>query len=127
MNVFDIVNNLLLNKKPELKNEEEFDKLYNPYLINKALSFHMDTIMFANEMNRYPFLSKDMQYDFYFASIKPKKRYSKWFKKDETDQDKIDLISEYYNCNETRAKEYLKILKPEQIQFISKKLNKGGR
>ena len=37
---------------------------YPPYVINRCLSGFIDTIMYANEMNRYHNLDKDMQYHF---------------------------------------------------------------
>lgn len=127
MNVFDIVNNLSYSKKSDLKSVEDFEKIYVSYLINKSFSYFMDTLMLSNEMNRYPFLDKNLQYDFYFRLVKPRKRFSKWIKKDEQNVEIINSIREYYNCNETCAKEYFKILKPEQLKHIQKCLNKGGR
>ena len=46
----DIIPSILQNKKNVLENEKD----YNAYIINKALSFHYDCVMQANEMNRFP-------------------------------------------------------------------------
>ena len=51
-------------------------KSYSPYIINRCLSGHLDCIMFANEMNKYSFLDKDMQYSFYLNTLRKKKRNS---------------------------------------------------
>ena len=56
-------------------------KSYPPYIINRCLSGHMDCIMFANEMNMYSHLDKDMQYYFYLNSLRKRKRFSPWIKK----------------------------------------------
>ena len=98
---------------------------YNAYIVNRALSFGIDTILFANEMNIYNNLDKQMQYDFYYYGVSKKKRYSKWHKRE--DMKEIDIIVEYYNCSFTKALEYAKILTVEQIIILKERLDKGGK
>jgi hypothetical protein len=57
-------------------------KSYPPYIINRCLSGHIDCIMFANEMNMNHHLSKDLQYSFYLNSLRKKKRFSPWLRKE---------------------------------------------
>jgi Bacteriophage clamp loader A subunit len=97
---------------------------YTPYIINKCVAGHLDTILFANELNQYPYISKDMQYAFYLHSLRKKKRYTPWVKKE--DAENLTAIKEYYDYNDKRALEALRLLNREEINFIKQRLNKGG-
>ena len=69
-------------------------KNYPPYIINRCLSGHLDCILFANEMNRYPNLDKDMQYSFYLNTLRKRKRFSPWLRKDKVTD--LEIIKQYY-------------------------------
>ena len=98
--------------------KERVDDLteYSPWLVNKTLSFRLDCITEANEMNRYSFLPKDMQYEYLLNKIKPKKRFSKWVKKEKNEE--IEIFMQRYQCNERMAKELISLLPPETIKQI---------
>ena len=101
------------------------EKEYSPYIINRIFSGHLDAIMFANEMNLYHFLDKKMQYDFLLNTLRSKKRFSPWLRKD-TIKD-LDLIKRYYGYSNEKAKQALRILTKEQLNFIKSKFETGGR
>ena len=61
--------------------EEDPDAKYPAYIINRCMSAHLDTVLYANEMNRYNFLPKKLQYDFYLNTLRTKKRFSPWLRK----------------------------------------------
>ena len=67
-------------------------KDYAPYIINRCLSGHLDCVLFANEMNKYSFLEKDMQYSFYLNSVRKRKRFSPWLRKDKVIDLELSLI-----------------------------------
>ncbi len=93
-------------------------------MVNRALSFHRDTVLFANEMNRYSSLDNKLKYDFLLNIVRASKRpYSKWHKKAK-DSD-LDLVKEYYGYSDAKATEALKILSDDQIAAIKKQLYKG--
>jgi len=98
---------------------------YAPYIINRCLSGYLDCIMFANEMNRYHFLDKDMQYTFYLNTIRKKKRFSPWLRKDKVSD--LEYVKRYYGYNNENAAQAMKILSNEQIEFIKQKLDIGGK
>ena len=102
----------------------EQTKDYPPYIINRCLSGHLDCVMFANEMNKNHFLEKDMQYSFYLNSLRKKKRFSPWLRKDKV-QD-LECVKQYYGYSNEKASQALKILTQEQINFIKKRLDVGG-
>tara|TARA_A100001201_G_scaffold107576_4_gene92046 strand:- start:672 stop:1040 length:369 start_codon:yes stop_codon:yes gene_type:complete len=103
----------------------EHIKEYPPYIINRCLSGHIDCIMFANEMNRNHQLDKDMQYSFYLNSLRKKKRFSPWLKQDKIKD--LEYVKKYYGYSNEKAKQALKILTKEQINFIKSKFETGGK
>ena len=107
--------------------DEEPDQVtgYPPFIINKCLAYHMDSILYANEMNKYSSLDKKMQFDFYINTLKPRKRFSPWIKKQTLEH--LELIKEYYGYNHAKSLDALRILTTEQLDQIKQALNKGGR
>ena len=118
----DWLNSINFTKKiPEDPSEI---KTYSPYIINRCLSGHLDCVLFANEMNKYSFLDKDMQYSFYLNTLRKKKRFSPWLRKDKVTD--LEIIKQYYGYSNEKASQALKILTPEQIKFIKQRLDTGG-
>ena len=105
-------------------NDELAEKEYNPFMVNRGLSYFQDTVFFANEMNIHRDTDKKLQYEFLLNSIRPRKRFSKWFKK-EVDGD-IEAIKEYYGYSNVKAIQTLSVLTNSQIEKIKIKLEKGG-
>ena len=99
-------------------------KEYPPYIINKCLSGQIDSVLFANEMNMHHQLDKDMQYFFYLNSLRKKKRFSPWLRKDKVTD--LECIKQYYGYSNEKASQALKILTQEQLTFIKKRLDIGG-
>jgi len=113
-----------LNSKDKL----EFDmKDYNPWIINKALINNIETLFFADMMNRFAHLSSESQYQFYLQGIPKKKRYDKWVKKEETDTELINAICEKYQCNKQLAGRYIIMMSDENKQELLEKSRKGGK
>jgi hypothetical protein len=100
-------------------------KEYAPFIINKCLSGQIDTILFANEMNMNHQLDKDMQYSFYLNSLRKRKRFSPWLRKDKVTD--LECVKQYYGYSNEKASQALKILTKEQINFIKKRLDIGGK
>ena len=98
--------------------DEMVQKDYVPYIINRCLSYFPDTILHANEMNKFNHLEKRLQFDYLKHAIRKRKRYSKWLK-DETSKD-LDLIKRSFNYSNRKAKEALSILSEEDIENIKK-------
>ena len=100
-------------------------KDYPPYIINKCLSGHIDCVLFANEMNMMHQLDKDMQYSFYLNSLRKRKRFSPWLRKDKITD--LECIKSYYGYSNEKASQALKILTKEQLTFIKQRLDIGGK
>jgi hypothetical protein len=97
---------------------------YPPYIINRCLSGHIDCVMYANEMNMHHQLDKDMQYSFYLNTLRKRKRFSPWLRKDKIAD--LECVKRYYGYSNEKASQALKILTKEQINFIKKRLETGG-
>ena len=121
---FDFVKSIN-DTKENLITDDWSEDQYNAFIVNKALSFTPDTIIYANEMNSRPHLEKVLQYQFLINIVRKKKRFSKWIKKEKIEA--IDIIKEYYGYNTDKARQAVSILSKEQIDDIKSKLYKGGR
>ena len=97
---------------------------YPPYIVNRWLSGHLDCIMFANEMNKYPNLDKDMQYTFYLNTLRKKKRFSPWLRKEKVKD--LQCVKQYYGYSYEKASRALKILSNQQLDYIKQRLDTGG-
>ena len=120
----DWLNSINQTKKNIMDEDVSSEKEYAPYIINRCLSGHIDCLMYVNEMNRYHFLPKKLQYDFFINSLRTKKRFSPWLRKD-TIKD-LDYVKQYYAYSNEKAQQALRILTKEQIDFIKSKLDIGG-
>jgi len=125
MELKDWLNSINFSKENLLQEDSTLIKEYPPFIINRCLSAHLDCVLFANEMNKYHFLDKDMQYEFYINILRKKKRFSPWIRK-EKDSD-LELVKRYYGFSNEKAIQAMKILSHEQIKFIKQRLETGGK
>ena len=121
----DWLNSINQTKKNLIDEDPSLEKEYNPYIVNRIYSGHLDSVMFANEMNKYSFLSKKIQYDFYLNSLRSKKRFSPWLRKDKIKD--LDYVKRYYGYSNEKAQQALKILTKQQLNFIRLKFETGGK
>ena len=112
------------SKKNILDDDPDAAKKYPAYVVNRCLSSFTDTVLYANEMNKNSHLPPKMQYDFFINSVKPRKRFSPWARKDSIDY--LDVVKEYYGYNDDKALQALRILTKDQLDKISYLLRKGG-
>lgn len=120
----DWLNSINFTKENLIEEDPSVKKDYSPYIINRCLSGNLDCILFVNEMNKYSFLDKDMQYSFYLNTLRKKKRFSPWLRKDKVTD--LEIIKQYYGYSNEKALNALKILTPDQINFIKQRLDIGG-
>ena len=121
----DYLNSINQSKEDLMKDDPGWEKNYPSYVINKCMSHHIDTLAFANEMNRYPNLDKRLQYSFYLNTVRPKRRFSPWGKKEKVKD--LECIKSYYGYSNEKAKQVLNILTKEQLSFIRDRLEIGGK
>jgi hypothetical protein len=122
MSPFDYVD-LILHKKKEDDDLEFGD--YAPFLVNRSLSYHLDCILYVNDMNIKPNIDKDLQYRYLLNSIRPMKRKFEPWQKSLVDKD-IQCVKEFFGYSNQKAKDALSILTDEQIADIKIRIDKGG-
>lgn len=120
---FDFINSINYTKE-NLIVDEWSEKQYNPYVVNKGLSFSHDTVIPANEMNSRPHVDKTLQYSFLINIVRPRKRYNKWLKPDTVES--LEIVKEFYGYSTEKARQALTILSGDQINTLKEKLKKGG-
>ena len=121
---FDFINAIHYSKE-NLIVDDWSEKQYNPFIVNKGLSYGADTVIPANEMNSRPHLDKKLQFSFLINNIRPRKRFNKWIKSEKIEA--IEVVKEYYGYSTEKARQVLPLLNDEQLDYLRIKLIKGGR
>ena len=124
MNPFDFVRQINHGKVNLIDETPELEKEYKQFIITRALSFNHDTVLYANEMNFHNHLDSKLQFDFFLNTIRPKKRYGKWLKRESNDV--LELIKTYYKCSYAKAREYATLLDDSQLNIIKQRIDTGG-
>tara|TARA_A100001201_G_scaffold129380_2_gene114748 strand:- start:460 stop:810 length:351 start_codon:yes stop_codon:yes gene_type:complete len=110
--------------KKNLMVDEQSEKDYVPFIVNRGLGYFQDTVLLANEMNVNCHIDSKLQYDFLKSTVSKRKRFSKWLKAE--DDEKVDIIRKYFGYNHTVAKSVSHLFSMEQLNTIKKRLDKGG-
>lgn len=119
--LFDFVSDI--SEKKQYLFSEDTQTEYLPFMVAKAFSQHIDTILLANEVNKRTSMSKQMHHDFLFYAVSPKQRYGKWAKKQkEKDEDVLVYLKNKYKIGNDRSLEYYELLSDDEIKTIKTKL-----
>ena len=125
MKLSEYLNAINYTKENLLDTEDEsVEKKYTPFVINRCLSYFIDTVLYVNEMNQCGHLDKKMQFDYLLNSIRKNKRYSKWLKRES--EENLDLVKQFYGYSDSKAREILDIITEDDIVWMREKLNIGG-
>ena len=124
MELKDWLNSINFTKENLIEDDPEAIKSYPPYIVNRCLSGHLDTILFANEMNKYSNIDKDLQYSFLLYTLRKRKRFSPWLKKEQIEN--LDLVKKHYGYSNEKAKVAVSLLTKTQIENIRNKHDMGG-
>jgi len=124
MNPFEYLN-AINHSKQNIMVDDLAEKAYNPFMVNRGLSYFHDTVLMANEMNQNAHLDNRLQFDFFINIVRKKKRFSKWFKPEIVSD--VEVVKEYYGYSNQKARQVLTLLTTEQLDLLRKKVYKGGR
>ena len=120
MNPFELIKSISSTKKDILENEKD----YNAFMVNRGLSYFPDTVIYANEMNKFHHLDSRLQYHFLINTIRKRNRFSKWNKSIESDN--ISAIKQYYGYSNEKARDVLPLLSNENLKYIRGRIQHGG-
>jgi hypothetical protein len=123
-NPFDFVKSVSYDKKDLMVDEVE-EKAYQPFLINRALSYHQDAVFLVNELNCKHGLDNRLQYLFFINTLRKRKRFSKWQKPYESK--KLETVKDFYGVSTQKAKEYLELLDEKQYRILKDRMHTGGK
>ena len=123
-NPFDFVKSVSYTKQDLMVDEVE-EKAYQPFLINKSLSYHQDSVFLTNEMNVRHGVDNRLQYQFFLNTLRKRQRFSKWQKPYVSK--KLDTVKEYYQISTREAKDYVEILSDKQIRELKNRMKTGGK
>jgi len=120
LNPFELIKSISNTKKDILENEKD----YNAFMVNRGLSYFPDTVIYANEMNRFHHLDSRLQYHFLINTIRKRNRFSKWNKSIESEN--INAIKQYYGYSNEKARDVLPLLSNENLKTIRGRIQHGG-
>tara|TARA_B100000965_G_C19585414_1_gene755510 strand:+ start:780 stop:1157 length:378 start_codon:yes stop_codon:yes gene_type:complete len=124
MSPFEFLNEINYGKK-DIMVDDIAEKKYAPFMVNRSLSYFQDTVLMANEMNKYAHLDNRLQFDFFINIVRKKRRFSKWVKPDT--QSDVEVVKEYYGYSNEKARQALSLLTKENLNELKQKVYKGGR
>lgn len=124
INVFSFVKEINHGKRDLIAETPESERIYDPFVVNRSLSYFNDTVMYANEMNKNHHIDPALQNSFFLNTIRKRKRFSKWMKPSELDD--LDVVKEYYGYSNEKARQALTLLTHNQITELKRRVCKGG-
>lgn len=126
MELKDFLNSINSTKESLFETDNELaDKKYQPFIINRCLSYFPDTLLYVNDMNMRAALPHKMQNDYLIHSIAPRKRFSKWLKPNI--EEALDVIKKYYGFGNREAMEAMSLLSEQEIEELRKRMDVGGK
>ena len=120
MSPFEIIKAISSTKENILENEKD----YNGFMVNRGLSYFPDTVIYANEMNKYHHLDTRLQFDFLINIVRKRNRFSKWNKSIESEN--ISAIKKFYGYSNEKARDVLPLLSNENLKTIRGRIQHGG-
>jgi hypothetical protein len=118
---------ILRTHKDVFKDDVKSEKVYVPYAINRALSWHFDCVIQANEMNRRPNIDKYAHYSYLLNTIRPWKRpFLERDKKSVSADEDLECVKEFFSFSTAKAKAALRVLSEDQLDEIKRVVEKGG-
>ena len=114
--------NIMLDQNGD--HSDLLERVYNPYITNRSLSYFNDSVLHANEMNKNHHLDSRLQNDYLINTIRKRKRFSKWMKT--TELDDLDAVKTYYGYSNEKARQVLTLLNNDQLTELKQRVYKGG-
>ncbi len=97
---------------------------YVPFIVNRCFAMHMDTILLSETMNQAHQLGPQLQYDFYYYSVRQGRRFG--FPPKPPEEEHLPVVMEYFKYSRQKAVEAMRILTISDIRMMMKSMDKGG-
>ena len=98
----------------------DLPKEYNVYMLNRICANFPDTLLLANEMNKYYDVPDEIHWRFLKNTVSKRKRYSKWFK-NLTEMEPIEMLAKYYGCSVREMQKNINFMtKEKQLEILHK-------
>lgn len=124
ISIWDYIN-MISSSKEVPSFDEEFNKVYNPFVVNRFFSLSGEAnIVVVNEINKMPALGKREHFLFLHSIIPKSKRRYKWPKRKK--DEKLILIMEVFQCSYDKAKLFADLITDEQFMELHASTYKGG-
>ncbi len=127
MNLGDFLRSINESKENLIRKNERSEsaakKLYPAFVVARTLSYHIDCILFVNELNKLGAIDPLQHYEFLLYSIRKNKRFSKWSKPEEK-SDVVNALQKIYGYSEVRAREAEKLLSTTEAESILRNVPK---
>jgi hypothetical protein len=120
LNPFDYIKSINEKTGNMMDISPDAERDYVPFVVNRGLSFSADTILYANEMNCKPLTDRRMQYDYLYSSVRKRKRYDKWVKPSEMDDELVEAVMLRYQVGRKRAMEYIRLLDDASLDALKR-------
>jgi NACalpha-BTF3-like transcription factor len=97
------------------------------YFRLRTFSHSPDAMHLANRMNLYPHLPDQIKYDFLrHAGALAKRRTTGWVRRPPENEADLALVMDAYNLSKPKARQALRILKPDQLEALRDWMSRGG-
>ena len=121
--IWDYVN-MISSTKEIPAFDEEFHKVYNPFLVNRSFSLTGEAnIVLVNEINKGS-ITKENHFLF-MRSIIPKSRRRNTWPKRKTEE-KVKILMEMFECSYPKAKSFADLIPDDKIEEYLKRKDTGG-
>ncbi len=122
-NLFGVIDGIITK---DVEWSPEVEKVYSPFIVNRALSQRKDTLFYAEAMNRRRDLSKLDQFTFYrYGMPKLTKKWAQWGKREKASE-LVELVSRVYGMSLKKAAVAVKLLTKSQAEYLVRAYTQHG-
>lgn len=99
---------------------EDQQKIYNTFIINRALSFNSNYLDVVNRIQHYTPTPKE-SFKYFQSMTDDKFKYNKWIKGEKTktfNSQLVSIVRDYFECSSKQAEDYLSVLEKKETKQL---------
>ena len=97
---------------------------YPAFIVRRMLSYHVDAIFDANEINCLPALDEQLQFEYFLHALPKKSRFAKTHKVPAPEH--LELLKTYYGYSDEKALAVMDLHTAADFLRMEKHLSEGG-